>query len=118
MVHARVSEAYIHFSLMYMKDHIFLVLPIKDMINEDGDPTMPFKLATCTKPLVSHLRVLFFLCVVRKAAEHIDKKALNMNHQAQKDFCSIFFGIPRHQKGYLVYVPSTRKIISSYDVFL
>ena len=24
-------------------------------------------------------------------------------------------GIPQHQKGYLVYVPSTRKVISSYD---
>ena len=33
-------------------------------------------------------------------------------------FCSIFVGIPEHQKGYLVYVPSTRKIISSYDVVL
>ena len=39
-----------------------------------------------------------------------------MSHQAQKEFHGIFIGIPRHQKGYLVYVPSTRKIISSYDV--
>ena len=53
MVHARVSEAYIHFSLMYTTDHIFLVLPIKYTINKDGDPTTPHKLATCTKPSVS-----------------------------------------------------------------
>ena len=46
MVHARVSEAYINFALMYTTDHIFLVLPIKDMINEDGDPTTPYKIAT------------------------------------------------------------------------
>ena len=39
MVHARVSEAYIHFALMYTTDHIFPVLLIKDMINEDGDLT-------------------------------------------------------------------------------
>ena len=39
-----------------------------------------------------------------------------MRHQAQKGFRSIFVGIPQHQEGYLVYVPSTRKIISSYDV--
>ena len=25
-------------------------------------------------------------------------------------------GIPQHQKGYLVYVPSTGKLISSYDI--
>ena len=39
MVHARVSEAYIHFALMYTTDHIFTVPIIKDMINEDGDLT-------------------------------------------------------------------------------
>ena len=39
-----------------------------------------------------------------------------MRHQAQKGFCGIFVGIPEHQKGYLVYLPSTIKIISSYDV--
>ena len=55
MVHARVSEAYIHFALMYMTDHIFTVLPIKDLINEERELTTPFKLATGTKPSVSHL---------------------------------------------------------------
>ena len=63
---------------------------------------MPFKLATVTKPSVSHLRVLFCPCVVQKATARIDKKALNMRHQAQKGFGVIFFGIPQHQKEYLV----------------
>ena len=52
MVHARVSEAYIHFALMYTTDHIFLILPIKDMINEDSDLTRPFKIETGKKPSV------------------------------------------------------------------
>ena len=60
MVHARIPEIYIHFALMYTTYHIFPVLPIKDLIIEDGDPTTPYKLATGTKPSVSHLRVLFF----------------------------------------------------------
>ena len=60
MVHARVPEVYVHFALMYTIDHIFLVLPIKYLINEDGYPTTPHKLAAGTKPSVSHLRVLFF----------------------------------------------------------
>ena len=38
-----------------------------------------------------------------------------MRHQSQKGFCGIFVGIPEHQKRYLEYVPSTRKIIYSYD---
>ena len=118
MVHARVLEADIHFTLMYTTYHIFLVLPIKDQINKDGEPTPPFKHGTGTKPSVSNLRVLFFPYVERKATEHVYKKALNTHHQAQKGFQGIFFGIPQYQKGYLVYVPSTRKIISSYDIVI
>ena len=76
MVHARVPEVYVHFASMYLTDHIFPVLPIKYLINEDGDPTTPHKLATGTKPSVSHLRVLFCLCVVRKATAHVETKTL------------------------------------------
>ena len=49
MVHARVSEAYIYFVLMYTIDPIFLVLPVKYLINKDGKLTTPFKLATGKK---------------------------------------------------------------------
>ena len=86
MIHDRVPEVYVHFALMYTTYHIFPVLLIKDLINKDGDPTTPHKLATGTKPSVSHLRVLFFPCVVRKAMAHVDTKTLNMRHQAQKGF--------------------------------
>ena len=115
MVHARVLEVYVHFALMYTTDHIFLVLPIKDLINKDGDPTTPHKLATGTKTSVSYLRVLFCPCVVQKATAQVEAKTLNISHQAQKGFHGIFVGIPDHQRIYLVYVPSTRTIISSYD---
>ena len=116
MVHARVPEVYVHFTLMYTTDHIFPVLPIKDVINGDGDTTTAHKLATGKKPSVSHLHVLCCTCVVRKDTAHIETKTLNVCHQDQKGFRSIFVGIPDHQKGYLVYVHSTRKIISSYGV--
>ena len=116
MYHERVPENYIHFALMYTTDHIFPVVPIKDLINEDGDPTTPYKMATGTKPSVSHLCVLFCPCVVRKSTAHLETKTVNMCYQSQKCFPGIFVGIPQHQRGYLVYVPSTRKVISSYDV--
>ena len=116
MVHARVLKSYINFALIYTTYQIFTVLPIKDMINKDGDPTTPFKLETGTKPSVSILRVLFCPCVVKKATSHVGTKGLNIHLQAQKGFCGIFVGIPHHQKGYILYVQITRKIISSYDV--
>ena len=115
MVHAKFLEAYIHFALIYTTDHSFTVIPIK-YINKYGKPTTSFKLATGTKPSVSHSRVLFCPCVVRKSTASVDKKSLNMRHQAQKRFRSIFVGIAQHQKVCLVYVSSTRKIISLWDV--
>ena len=83
---------------MYTTNHVLPVLPIKDMINEDGKPTTPFKLPTGTKPSVSHLRVLFCPCVVWKATMHVGTTALNMRHQAQTGYRGIFVGIPKHQK--------------------
>ena len=91
MVHARVSEAYIYFELMYTTDHIFPVLPIKYLINEDRNPTTTFKLATGTKHLVyHHLHVFFCPGVIRKATANATKKALNILHQAQKSFRGLF----------------------------
>ena len=86
IVHARVLEAYINFRIMHTTYHILPVLSIKDLVNEDDDPIMPFKLATGTKPSVSHLRVLFCPCGVRKATTHVGTKALNICHQAKKVF--------------------------------
>ena len=105
MVHDIVPEVYVHFALMYMTDHILPVLPIKYIINEDGDPTTPHKLATGTKLSVSHLRVLFCPCVVRKATAQVETKTLNIRHQAQKGFRGIFIGITEHQKDILCKYP-------------
>ena len=65
MVHARVPEIYVHFALMYTIDHIFPVLPIKDLIDKDGDPTKPYKLATGTKNQC-HIYVFYFVRVLYK----------------------------------------------------
>ena len=101
---------------MYTTDNIFPVIPIKHLVNQDGEPNTPHKLATGTKPSVSKIHVLFFPFVVQNATANIDPKALNMRHKSQKGFRGIFVEIPQHQKGYLIYVPSTRKIVYSHDV--
>ena len=66
---------------MYTTYNISMVLPIKEMINEYGEPTTAFKLATGTKTSVSHLRVLFSTCVLQKSTARVGTKALNMLHQ-------------------------------------
>ena len=49
-------------------------------------------------------------CNDKESSDKYDSESLMIG------FRGIFVGIPQHQKGYLVYVPSTRKVISSYDV--
>ena len=94
MVHAWVSDEYIHFALIYITDHIFIVIPIKHLVNKNGEPTTPHKLAIGTKSSVSNLCVLFFLYVVLKATAYFDTKVLNLRHQSQKGFRVIFVEIP------------------------
>ena len=117
MVHAQVLESYINFALMHTADHILPVIPIKDLINKDGQPNTPFKIATGMKPSILHLRVLFCPCVVRKNTAYVETKDLIMRHQTQKGICGIFVGISKQQKGYLFNVPHKHKIVSSYDFF-
>ena len=50
MVHVWVSDKYINFALMYTTYNIFPVLPIKSLLNQDGETTKPHKLAAVTKP--------------------------------------------------------------------
>ena len=78
---------------MYTADHVFPLLPIKDLMYEDSKPTTPSKFMTGTKPPISYLHVLFYPFVVQKSTEYVGKKALNMRHQAQKGFRGIFVGI-------------------------
>ena len=109
MVHKRISDEYIHLALMYTTDNIFPVLPIKNLVNQYGEPTTPYKLTTGTKPSVSNLCFLFWKCVVQKATAHVNRKMLNIRHKLQEGFQGTFIVITQHQKWCLIYVPSNWK---------
>ena len=81
-MHGRISDEYIHFTLMYTTYHISSVLPIKHLVSQYGEPTIPHKLIIGTKPSVLNLRVLLCPCVVQSATAHVDIKAFNMRHQS------------------------------------
>ena len=115
MMHARVLGEYIYFALIYKTGIIFPDLPIKHLVNHDGVPTTPHKLAAGTN-LQYQTYVFIFSFVLQKATSRIDTKELNIFHQSEKGFGGIFVGIPQYQKGNLIYVPGTQKIFYSHDV--
>ena len=52
MIPTKFSDKYRHFTLMHTTDNIFPVLPIKHLVNQDGEPTTPHKLKIGPKPSV------------------------------------------------------------------
>ena len=99
MVHARVAEEYSHHALMYAAHHVFPVLPIKDLVNEQGEPCTPFELMHGENPPVRQLRTLFCPVIVKKHTAMKDKKVVNMRNQAQKGYRGVFVGMPENQEG-------------------
>ena len=61
--------------------------------------------------------VIFYMCCTESYCTRWQKGIKFLSPRA-KGFYGIFVGIRQHQKGYLVYVSGTRKILSSYDFFL
>ena len=50
MVYAQVFEEYTHIALIYTTANIFPVLPIKNLVNHNDEPTTPHKMTTGTTP--------------------------------------------------------------------
>ena len=115
-MNTQVPNENTHFSLMYTTHHKFTVLSVKHLVNQEGEPLRHKKLASGKKPSLSNLHVFFFLCGAGKATTNVDTNMLNMHHQPQWGFLVIFIGTTQHQKGYLIYAPSTQKIFFSHHV--
>ena len=84
---------------MYTTSHIFPVIPIKNLVYQDGEPTTPHKLETGVKPSVSNPCVLLFPFFLQKATAHVDIKALSMCHQSQNGFRVSFLELHNIIKG-------------------
>ena len=69
---------------MYAAHHVFPVLLIKDLVNDQGEPCTPSELMHGEKPPVRQLRTLFCPVIVKKHTAMKDKKVVNMRHQAKK----------------------------------
>ena len=113
LCHARLPDSYYFHALLYACE-AFSVLPVKGLLNKDGNPATPHELFTGEKPCISDFRVFGCPVVVKKYVARIDGNATS--NQTQRGIRGIFIGFPRNQKGFLVFVPSTRQIVVSGDV--
>ena len=68
MVHVRLLEAYIHFTLIYTTDHFLPVLPIHYLMKKTARQPLHLNVAIDTKPLIYHFH---FFHVLYKNIMHV-----------------------------------------------
>jgi transposase InsO family protein len=114
LVHARLPDTYYYHALRYATA-VFNVLPVKGVYTKDGVIGTPYELCRGHKPAILEFKVFGCPCVAKKYLAAIDGST--QSKQTERGIRGVFIGFPENQKGYLLYVPSTRSICVSGDVF-
>jgi len=115
LVHARLPDMYMYHALLHAC-HVFNVLPLKNLVTSDGIITTPCELFLGSKPKGSHFRVFGCPCIAKNGTISVDGKPEVNSKGTQRGIRGIHLGFSPTQKGWLLYVPSTRQIVISGDV--
>ena len=116
LVHARVGFEFYSFAL----EHAWKVhacLPIKNLSKNDK-PISPYEYFFGNKPAIRRFRVPFCPCVVNiDQRRDVDtRQTLDRRNHPKRGIHGIHVGLPRNSAGWLVYIPSTGKVLVSADV--
>ena len=114
MLQARLPETFCYFAVTYAALP-FNALPIKGALLPSGNQGTPYQLFHSKRPCIASFRVFGCPRVVKKHTISKNGKPSNDN-TFQKGVRGIFIGFPTNQKGYLIYIPSTSRTITSLDV--
>jgi hypothetical protein len=104
LVHARLPDTFMYHALVYAC-HIFNVLPIRGLQNDDDIPATPYQLFFDKRPMISNYRVFGCPTVVKRSGK-----------QTERGTRGIIIGFHSNHKGYLIYSPGSRQIMISGDV--
>ncbi len=92
MLHAQLNRKFFYYAVKYAQ-YIHDVLPVQNLLDKDGHPTIPYYLATSRKPAVKHFRV-FGCPAVFKQYEVSESGKRVKNKYTQQGMRGIFVGIP------------------------
>ena len=113
LLHARLNRKFFYYAAKYAQ-YIHDIIPVKNLLDAEGNPTTPYFLATGRKPAVKHFRV-FGCPAVFKRYEVSDNGKRVKNKYTQQGMRGIFVGLPDDSAGWLFYVPSARRSYISLD---
>ena len=107
LLHACLSKSFTYFALRYATV-IHNILPVKDVIDNEGNITTPFFLFQGKKPKIKHLKI-FGCPAIRKRYSSINSKGKTvplLKWDLQRGVRCIFIGLPENSAGWLFYNPS------------
>jgi len=111
LVHARLPDTFWYHAMVYATD-IFNVLPVRGMKNEQDCPATPYELFFSKKPSIAGFRVFGCPTVVCQwVTQHSSQ-----GKQTERGVRGIFLGFDANNKGYMIYSPGSRQIVTSEDV--
>ena len=113
LLHARLNRKFFYYAVKYAQ-YIHDVIPVRDLLDENGLPTTPYYLATGRKPAVKHFRVFGCPAVFKRYEVSSDGKRIH-NKYNQQGMRGIFVGIPDDASGWLFYVPTAKRSYISLD---
>jgi hypothetical protein len=100
----QLGGAFFHHAHTYAI-HIVNSCPAKNVTDQDGKPTTPYKYSYGRKPSLANFRVfgcpVFFKCY----EPTFRNKLMTYKQQLQRASCGIFIGFPENSAGWLVYFP-------------
>ena len=91
-MHARLNRKFFYYAVKYAQ-YIHDVIPVCDLLDENGLPITPYYLATGRKPAVKYFRVLGCPTVFKRYEVSSDGKRIH-NKYNQQGMRGIFVGIP------------------------
>jgi hypothetical protein len=124
VVFAHVGDKFYDFAIEHAWK-VFNLLPLRDLVDENGDPRAPIGAYLGAKPKLRRLHVLFCPCMMNNGKTrgpqdpNDPKKPRKVNERsncAKHGTKAIHVGLPRCQNGWLCYVPSTGGPRVSQDV--
>lgn len=111
LIHVRLPDTFWYHAIIYAT-HIFNVLPIQGVKDNQDHPATPYELFFHQKPVVARFYVFGCPTVVQKWVT----KQSTQGKQTECGVWGIFIRFDANNKGFMIYCPGSRSIITSEDV--
>jgi hypothetical protein len=101
---ARLGGAFFHHAHAYAV-HIVNVCPAKNVIDQNGNPTMPYQYSFQLKPRIAYFQVFGCPSFFKRYEPNFCNKLITYKQQLQRASRGIFLGFPDNSAGWLIYSP-------------